>query len=169
LLAEEAAHEAVRLGALKAQSNAMRERLQLLAGLRLIPSLHVIRQDMDVRGWVMDFLTVLEEHEVPIEAVEAPQAIPAVGSCLAALEPQRQPAPTGSPVSSSRGIVNKAEIRRSADMLRAILARVASRELTASKRVVARLEGAATVLDLLGRRQGQRQAGRRSGRTPEQG
>jgi hypothetical protein len=75
LLAEEAAHEAVRLGALKAQSNAMRERLQLLAGLRLIPSLHVIRQDMDVRGWVMDFLTVLEEHEVPIEAVEALQAI----------------------------------------------------------------------------------------------
>jgi hypothetical protein len=43
--------------------------------------------------------------------------------------------------------VTKAELHAAAKMLRAILARIASGELTASKRMVARLEGAAIALE----------------------
>jgi hypothetical protein len=43
--------------------------------------------------------------------------------------------------------MKKAELRAAADLLRTILARVEAGELTAPKRVVARLEGAATALE----------------------
>jgi hypothetical protein len=43
--------------------------------------------------------------------------------------------------------MTRAELRAAANLVRAILARVEARLLTASKRVVARLEGAATALE----------------------
>jgi hypothetical protein len=48
--------------------------------------------------------------------------------------------------------VTKANLRAAAEILRAMLARVASGELTASKRVSARLEGTATALEALAKR-----------------
>jgi hypothetical protein len=45
--------------------------------------------------------------------------------------------------------VRKADVRAAAEILRAMLARVGSGELTASKRVIARFEGAATALEAL--------------------
>jgi hypothetical protein len=48
--------------------------------------------------------------------------------------------------------MTKADLRAAAGLLRAILARVEAGELTAPKRVVARLEGAATALEIMARR-----------------
>jgi hypothetical protein len=48
--------------------------------------------------------------------------------------------------------MKKVELRRAAGLLRAILGRVEAGELTAPKRVVARLEGAATALEAVARR-----------------
>ncbi len=50
--------------------------------------------------------------------------------------------------------MTKTEIRAAAELLRAILARVETGELTAPRRVVARLEGALTALEALARRSG---------------
>ena len=47
--------------------------------------------------------------------------------------------------------MTKAQFRAAADLLRAILARVEAGELTAPKRVVTRLEGAATALEVVAR------------------
>jgi hypothetical protein len=47
--------------------------------------------------------------------------------------------------------VRNADIRVAAELLRTIVAKIESRELTGSKRVVARLEGAATALEALSR------------------
>jgi len=55
--------------------------------------------------------------------------------------------------------VRKAEVRAAAEILRAILARVVSGELTASKRVAARLEGAAAALEALVGKRGGRSKG----------
>jgi hypothetical protein len=55
--------------------------------------------------------------------------------------------------------VTKAEVRAAAETLRAILAHIASGELTASKGVAARLEGAASALEALAGKQGRRSKG----------
>jgi hypothetical protein len=47
--------------------------------------------------------------------------------------------------------MTKRELRAAADLLRALLARVGAGEVTASARVVARLEGVLDVLDVLAR------------------
>jgi len=48
--------------------------------------------------------------------------------------------------------VTKAELRAAAEMLRTILAKIASGELTGSRRLIARLEGAASALEALATR-----------------
>jgi hypothetical protein len=47
--------------------------------------------------------------------------------------------------------VTKADLRAAADLLRAILARVEAGELTALKRVIARLEGSLVAFEALAR------------------
>jgi len=48
--------------------------------------------------------------------------------------------------------VNNSELRAAAEMLRAVLTKIASGELTGSKPLVARLEGAASALQALATR-----------------
>jgi hypothetical protein len=48
--------------------------------------------------------------------------------------------------------MRKSDVRAAAEIIRALLARIASGELAASKRVIARLDGAATAFEALARR-----------------
>ena len=51
--------------------------------------------------------------------------------------------------------MTKTELRAAAEMLRTILAKIASGELSGSKRLIARLEGAASALEALAERRKQ--------------
>jgi hypothetical protein len=71
LLAEATAHDAVRLGAVKARLAAMREKQDLLRLAGLLPcSPQAARTESDIRRITEELIRIFEKFDVPIEATE---------------------------------------------------------------------------------------------------
>jgi hypothetical protein len=81
LIAEETKHDAVRVGALRSQLSAMEQRFTVMHSLGLVPSLGLVRGDLDLRQ-VMDMaVKVLKRHEVGGEVFD--DLLEALGAGLA--------------------------------------------------------------------------------------
>jgi hypothetical protein len=71
LVAEQSAHDAVRLGELKAQLTALKQRRELLQATGLMPrNLGLIVQEIDMRRVTDDAVRVLKQHDVSRELVD---------------------------------------------------------------------------------------------------
>jgi hypothetical protein len=68
LVAEETAHDAVRVGALRSQAAAMEQRFTVMHTLGLLPPLDLVRLDVDMRRVMDTAVKVLKRHEVGAES-----------------------------------------------------------------------------------------------------
>jgi hypothetical protein len=69
LVAAETQHDAVRVGALRSQLSAMGQRLAVMTALGLVPSLPLVRRDVDLRRLLETMIGVLRRTGVSDEVL----------------------------------------------------------------------------------------------------
>jgi hypothetical protein len=69
LVAEQTGHDAVRVGALRSQLAAMEQRFTVMHALGLVPSLPLVRRDVDLRRLIDTMGRVLKRNGVPREVL----------------------------------------------------------------------------------------------------